>query len=174
MANVSKPCALPPIGSQAPVFALAFVLAGCGLAVAQTVTEKSIAATLPQGNAPIIDVAIVIVSLAIILINFVIDLAYGMFGPRNMLGASVTFQPPGADRRANSKSTVEGATPSSDGLPTPDGSPRTDVSNDGPPSLARSDIEGIFGRGMARGKKDWVKARHAAPTAILGPGWTWC
>jgi hypothetical protein len=146
MENVSKPCALPPIGSQAPVFALAFVLAvsaGCGLAVAQTVTEKSIAATLPQGNAPIIDVAIVIVSLAIILINFVIDLAYGMFGPRNMLGASVTFQPPEADRRAHSKSTVEGATPSSDGLPTPDSSPRTDVSNDGPLSLARSDIEGI-------------------------------
>jgi hypothetical protein len=24
--------------------------------------------------------------------------------------------------------------------------------------------------GMACGKKDWVKARHAAPTAILGPG----
>jgi hypothetical protein len=146
MENVSKPCALPPIGSQAPVFALAFMLAvsaGCGLAVAQTVTEKSIAATLPQGNAPIIDVAIVTVSLVIILINFVIDLEYGMFGPRNMLGASVTFQPPEADRRAHSKSTVEGATPSSDGLPTPDSSPRTDVSNDGPPSLARSDIEGI-------------------------------
>jgi hypothetical protein len=119
MENVSKPCALPPIGSQAPVFALAFVLAvsaGCGLAVAQTVTEKSTAATLPQGNAPIIDVAIVTVSLVIILINFVIDLEYGMFGPRNMLGASVTFQPPEADRRAHSKSTVEGATPSSDGL----------------------------------------------------------
>jgi hypothetical protein len=146
MENVSKPCALPPIGSQAPVFALAFMLAvsaGCGLAVAQTVTEKSIAATLPQGNAPIIDVAIVTVSLVIILINFVIDLEYGMFGPRNMLGASVTFQPPEADRRAHSKSTVEGATPSSDGLPTPDSSPRTDVLNDGPPSLARSDIEGI-------------------------------
>jgi hypothetical protein len=149
MANVSKPCALPPIGSQAPVFALAFVLAvsaGWGLAVAETVTEKSIAATnsLPQGNAPIIDAAIVIVSLVIILINFVIDLAYGMFGPRNMLGASVTFRVPEADGRANSKSTVEGATPSSDGLPTPDGSPRTDVSTDGPPSLARSDIEGIL------------------------------